>query len=51
MFLIAIFFLAVVLGLIMIFATKVFNVMFKKYDALNASMERGIPTPAVTPSA
>ena len=42
MFLIAIFFLAVVLGLIMIFATKVFNVMFKKYDALNASIQENV---------
>ena len=42
MFLIAIFFLAVALGLIMIFATKVFNVMFKKYDALNASIQENV---------
>ncbi|MGI5884218.1 MAG: ABC transporter ATP-binding protein [Candidatus Spyradocola sp.] len=42
MFLIAIFFLALVLGLIMIFATKVFNVMFKKYDALNASIQENV---------
>ena len=41
-FLVAMFFLAVVLGLIMIFATKVFNVMFKKYDALNASIQENV---------
>ena len=42
MFLIVMLFLAVILGLIMIFATKVFNVMFKKYDALNASIQENV---------
>ncbi|MBQ2798489.1 MAG: ABC transporter ATP-binding protein [Ruminiclostridium sp.] len=41
-FLIAMLFLIIALGIIMISVMKVFNVAFKKYDALNASVQENI---------
>ena len=42
MFVGAMIFLALILGLIMFSAMKVFDVMFKKYDALNASVQENV---------
>lgn len=42
MFLGAIIFLAMILGIIMLRAMKIFNVAFKKYDDLNASVQENI---------
>lgn len=41
-FLIAIVFLAVILGMIMLRTMKVFDVVFKKYDDLNASVQENV---------
>lgn len=41
-FLVAILFLAIVLGFIMKMAMKVFDVVFKKYDDLNASVQENV---------
>lgn len=42
MFLIAVVFLAVVIGIIMVVTLKIFNQVFRKYDDLNASVQENI---------
>ena len=42
MFLIAVVFLVIVLGTIMVFAMKIFNQVFRRYDDLNASVQENI---------
>lgn len=41
-FVIAIIFLAIVLGIVMFHASKIFTLVFKKYDELNASVQENI---------
>lgn len=41
-FLIAVIFLAVILGVIMVVTMKIFNIVFSKYDDLNASVQENV---------
>ena len=41
-FLIAVIFLAVILGVIMVVTMKIFNIVFSKYDNLNASVQENV---------
>ena len=42
MFLIAVVFLVVVIGAIMVVTLKIFNQVFRKYDDLNASVQENV---------